>query len=193
MESLANPIETYDRRRTSGTNNKHSRRSPAPACANRPIANATVDRVHPRLVPECVLRNPIEFRTPHLERRTPHEKTPPGHSSASPDTPRDSLARHADDSERPQEFRRKKSTVKFSEPCGTVHPRTDFPPTQISLEGSFFRTRKCPQIATGRSRCARCFPRDHFRQRVRTARRLDVANEFATMNRSGEFVRHPSP
>jgi hypothetical protein len=49
------------------------------------------------------LRKPIEFRTPHLERRTPHTKTPPGQSSAFPDTPRDLPARHADDLGRPRE------------------------------------------------------------------------------------------
>ena len=121
-------------------------------CANRPIANATVDRVHPRLVPECVLRNPIEFRTPHLERRTPHEKTPPGHSSAFPDTPRDSL--HVTPTTRGVRKNFAGIPVKFSEPCGPVHPRTDFPPTQISFEGQFFPHSEMPPIATGRSRCA---------------------------------------
>ena len=72
MESLANPIETYDRQRTSENNKILPPLAVSGQCESS-APHATVDRVHPRLVPECVLRNPIEFRTPHLERRTPHE------------------------------------------------------------------------------------------------------------------------
>jgi hypothetical protein len=122
------------------TKTNHSRRSPAPASANRPLAQATADCCR-----GLMTRSEAPDPSPHTQCSSPKRR--PAKAVRSPTrrvitcTSRRRLGASARIS---PGYSQRDFTAKFHGALRHGPPRKDFPPPHFSFEGQFFRTRKHP-------------------------------------------------